>query len=628
MGPTRSSGPKPRLEPVHRSFAEQSATIRRVIRSLLSGLFLLPLLISPPAVGADAALCERFETLAVEIRGLRDSDPSSGVERGESAIDELEESLVDCSEALGLLLGSIGSNLHILGRNQEALDRFQSGLDAVGPDAKPAVLATLYRGLGVVHADRDDPDQALEAYQASLEASEAMGDRIEVAKTSSNIGNLYNTLGELEDSQRFHRRALSNFEQADWPMGIAGASINLGSLAGKFAARAESAGDPDAARIANEELRDYNLRALEIFRELDNQRGIAYASNNIATALDRLGQPETAMEFHETALRLRQQIGDTFGVIQSLQTMATSQIGMGNHEEADRLLSEAEEVLPEGNLSLALDAVNRRVALEEARQDFERALEGQREATRLQARMAEEQGRMRVDELRESFEAEQREQLIELLQSEATVAELTTQRQRYFVGISLVTIVFLVAVLGLLYSRYRLKVRASTELARAARTDPLTGLANRREVRAQIEQGMQRYQRDRTPFSLIMADVDDFKLLNDRYGHEAGDLALVHLSRVLLDNVRGRDIVSRWGGEEFLLYLPDSKQSAAQAVADNLKRALDEAPFRLGDEELRLGMTFGTAEFKAGQSADACIGQADAAMYRGKSAGKNRVISA
>lgn len=582
---------------------------------------------SPAVIRADTEQCRRFETLATEIRALRDSDPESGVNRGEAALDELDAALVDCPDARALLHGSIGSNLHILGRNQDALDQFRAGLDAAGPDAPAAVLATLYRGLGVVHVDRDDHDQALTAYQASLEASEAMGDRIEVAKTSSNIGNLYNTLGELEDSRRFHLRALNNFEQADWPMGIAGASINLGSLAGKFAAQAEAAGDSEAARSANEELRDYNLEALEIFSELGNQRGIAYASNNIATALDRLGEPERAMEYHETALRLRQQIGDTFGVIQSYQTMATSHIGMGNHDEADRLLTEAEEVLPEGNLSLALDVVNRRVALEEARQDFERALASQREATRLRAEMAEEMGRMRVDELRETFEAEQREQLIELLRSEATVAELTTQRQRSFVVISLVAIVFLIALLALLYSRYRLRVRATTELARVARTDPLTGLCNRREIRARIEDGIQRCHRDRTPFSLIMADVDDFKLLNDRFGHEAGDRALVHLARVLLDHVRGRDIVSRWGGEEFLLYLPDSRQTAAQAVADNLKRALEDAPFRLGEEYLALGMTFGTAEYSLGQSADDCIGHADAAMYRGKSAGKNRVVS-
>jgi diguanylate cyclase (GGDEF)-like protein len=408
-------------------------------------------------------------------------------------------------------------------------------------------------------------------------------------------------------------------------MGIAGSSINLGSVEGKLAERAASDGLEDEARRANQALFDHNARALEIFQALDNLRGIAYASNNLGTALDRLGEPEQAMAYHTTALELRREIGDVFGVIQSLTTMADSGLAMGRLAEAERLLDEAEAEMPEGHLSLALGIAERRVQVAEAAEDFRQALAYQREVTRIRSEMNEEESVRRVQELRVAFDAEQQEKTIELLRSEALVADLRVQRQRLLIQVSVAVGVLLVALIVLLYGRYRLRVLANTELHKVANTDTLTGLANRREVSRQIEAGIERSRQSDEPFALILADIDDFKPINDRLGHKAGDEVLVHLARILTENVRGRDLVARWGGEEFLLFLPSTDLRAAEMVANNLRDAISTQPVDLRGESIVLTLTYGITEYRADDTAEATIAAADQAMYRGKQRGKNQI---
>ncbi|TVQ31469.1 MAG: diguanylate cyclase, partial [Wenzhouxiangella sp.] len=492
----------------------------------------------------------------------------------------------------------------------------------------PAVLAVLNRGAGVVLADLEAHDRALQHYLDSMAASERLGDTVEEGKTASNIGNLYNILGDLEAARDYHLRALDRFERMDWPMGVAGASINLGSVEGKLGERAARAGQEEAARRANQALLDHNARALEIFQALDNRRGIAYASNNLGTALDRLGQPEQAMAYHNTALELRREIGDVFGVIQSLMTMADSNRALGELEQAGQLLDEAEAELPEGQLSLAVELAERRVRLAEAGEDFRQALAFQREVTRIRSEMHEEESVRSVQELRVAFDAEQQEQEIELLRSEALIAELRAQRQRLLFQVSVSIGLLLVALILLLYGRYRLRVRANRELHRAANTDTLTGLANRREVSRQIEAGIEHNRQSGEPFALILADIDDFKPINDRLGHTAGDAVLVHLARILTETVRGRDVVARWGGEEFLLYLPSTELMAARKVAQNLSDAVKRMPLEIDGEQIALTLTFGVTEFGAGDTAESAIAAADQAMYRGKQRGKNQILTA
>jgi diguanylate cyclase (GGDEF)-like protein len=161
-----------------------------------------------------------------------------------------------------------------------------------------------------------------------------------------------------------------------------------------------------------------------------------------------------------------------------------------------------------------------------------------------------------------------------------------------------------------------------------ALTDPLTGLFNRRQMSQRLQDEVQRFRAQGTDFSIIIADVDHFKDINDRYGHDVGDRVLSRVALLFAEGLRTGDAVARWGGEEFLVLLPGTHLKAAQEVAQRL-RSVSEA--RLGASEgvgLPLTVTFGVATFSRTESLEACLKQADDALYRGKAEGRNRVVSA
>jgi diguanylate cyclase (GGDEF)-like protein len=174
--------------------------------------------------------------------------------------------------------------------------------------------------------------------------------------------------------------------------------------------------------------------------------------------------------------------------------------------------------------------------------------------------------------------------------------------------------------------------RASTAAERRmesmALTDPLTGLLNRRSMEQRLREAAHGFQRTGRPFSVVMADVDHFKRINDVHGHEAGDRVLRAVAALLGGRLRGHDALARWGGEEFLLLLPETDLGAARDVADRL-RAAAEADLR---ESAGFGqsvtLTFGVAVFDRPMRVDACLKQADEALYAGKAGGRNRVVSA
>ena len=165
-------------------------------------------------------------------------------------------------------------------------------------------------------------------------------------------------------------------------------------------------------------------------------------------------------------------------------------------------------------------------------------------------------------------------------------------------------------------------------LSRQARTDPLTGLHNRLKLAEDLEQLHLRSQRYAEKYSVAMCDVDNFKSYNDIYGHQAGDLALRAVAAALLGSVRKSDGVYRYGGEEFLLVLPKQSAGGAKAL---MERALDAvrdlAIPHEGDTSGQLRLSAGISSFSIEHQvdADALLGEADAALYAAKAAGRNRV---
>jgi diguanylate cyclase (GGDEF)-like protein len=164
--------------------------------------------------------------------------------------------------------------------------------------------------------------------------------------------------------------------------------------------------------------------------------------------------------------------------------------------------------------------------------------------------------------------------------------------------------------------------RQNAQLAELAATDELTGVKNRRRFREDLDLLFTQVNRLGMPLSLIMLDIDHFKQYNDAFGHPAGDEVLKLVGSTLRSAVRDHDIVSRYGGEEFVMLLPATDEDAALGVAERVRSAIADGPWTLRQMTASLGV--GTAG-KGTPSADALVDQADRAMYQSKQAGRNQI---
>ncbi len=162
----------------------------------------------------------------------------------------------------------------------------------------------------------------------------------------------------------------------------------------------------------------------------------------------------------------------------------------------------------------------------------------------------------------------------------------------------------------------------SLELERLSQTDKLTGLYNRMKLEEILKHELERTSRTSLPFSVAMLDVDEFKSVNDTYGHHAGDEILQELARLLQRQIRSIDIVGRWGGEEFLLICPATDLDGARSLAQKLKTLISEHKFPVvGHCTCSLGVT----AYQEGESAERLLIRVDQAMYQAKSNGRNQV---
>ncbi len=166
--------------------------------------------------------------------------------------------------------------------------------------------------------------------------------------------------------------------------------------------------------------------------------------------------------------------------------------------------------------------------------------------------------------------------------------------------------------------------RALAENERLARTDLLTTLPNRRHAEERLAQRLREAERYGRPFAVVLFDIDHFKGVNDRLGHAGGDAVLMELGRLLGGQTRDTDLAARWGGEEFVVLLPETPLDGALVMAERLRRAAAAHPFPGGEA---VTVSLGVAAWRPGDTEDTLLARADAAAYEAKRAGRNRVVA-
>lgn len=167
---------------------------------------------------------------------------------------------------------------------------------------------------------------------------------------------------------------------------------------------------------------------------------------------------------------------------------------------------------------------------------------------------------------------------------------------------------------------------ANEQLTLLTTLDPLTQVYNRRGFTDAVSKEFSKYKRNDEVFSIILIDIDFFKRINDDYGHEAGDQVLIKFASVLRECTRDYDILARWGGEEFIVLLPNTQLKDAIKIANKYREVVRAQVFSLGSISVRVSLTAGVANIQDYASIDECIKRADNLLYEGKALGRNQVL--
>ena len=204
-------------------------------------------------------------------------------------------------------------------------------------------------------------------------------------------------------------------------------------------------------------------------------------------------------------------------------------------------------------------------------------------------------------------------------QQEEAVNEVMLGDETYELHISYVQVALLIRIYVLVVTQRK---RSEEEIHILATTDSLTGIANRREFARILASEMDRAKRYVTPLSLVMFDLDYFKRVNDTFGHDTGDYVLQAVTKIVKNNIRAVDLVARWGGEEFMLLMPQTDMRGAEIAANKLRLAIAQYHF---DKVGNLTVSFGVVVFEPQDDLNSLLKRVDDALYSAKEKGRNRV---
>lgn len=588
---------------------------RRMHARLLAGLFLWLLASGPAPVQASTSPGQTLEAL-VEL-GLTRPGEAEAALRQSLADEELEprERALRHRE-LAVLLRNRGE----IQQARRELMLLQEQLDGLGD---PELEASFLHVLGTLDAEEGQLDRALEHFhQAYLFHQQRENHRGMMAMGNA-IGAVHQ-LGENHPQAReYFERTLELARRHDdirWQV------TALGNLAISVT---ELEGAPAGLQL--------ELQALAMAREQGNPRELAIRLANVCRLQEAVGDLATAEDVCRQAVQRLEEAGP-------VRFLAGTHMVRGDlHRRQGRLVEATEAyrqalALAESRIPTVERPVRERLSeIFRSQGELALAIEQLDALLAIRAELGSDERARLMSELQARFDLQLAETQIAQLQRESAWQSQQLRQRLWAIVASLGALVMALLLTGLLYRAYRQRVQLqhtvssrNRELEQALATirelaarDPLTGLYNRRAFQEIAQHTIARAQRTRQPMVVLLADIDEFKALNDNHGHAVGDEVLCEVSRRMQRALRESDLLCRWGGEEFVCLYCNASMREALQVTTRVRDGLAQTPIQTSAGPFRVTMTYGLARLDA--DFDQALQEADRALYLGKRAGRDRI---
>ena len=538
-------------------------------------------------------------------------EPEQGLAYSDEALRLARDARDVASEARVMLCRA--TYIMLVSGSQRGLPEVEKAITLLQAVDEPQLLAEALQMRGDIHSLLGEQAKAMLDFQRARAAYRASGIDREVESLMLSIAVAYRRMGDWPQAQRYFTAAVKRMQdKGDWES-VATNLNELGYLHGESGAPEKAlASFREAERVAIKHDDAYNVNAARL---------------GIAESQIALGQPDAALNMLRQARAGYAAEHDASSEDMLLMITGQALARRGQHAEA---LARYEQALPliqqDGNERYLAMLFKAQAASKEALGQAGAALADYKRYTDLQMKL---QGKMRLEQsrmLEYEYEIRLRDFENRQLRAEATikqqeVAALEALRRWQWLAIGLG--VLLMTLLALLAWR---QWRKSRRLRDLTLLDPLTGVANRRGIEREAARAIGGATRPGDSVSLLILDLDHFKAINDRHGHAAGDRVLRAAADAWHTVLRGCDPLGRIGGEEFVVVCADTTLEQAMVVAERLREATAALRFDDIDAALRVTVSIGVAQSqRSGDTHEGVLARADAALYRAKQRGRDRV---
>ena len=534
----------------------------------------------------DLALAEGHAQQGVIL--MTNGENQQAIEKFHRAL-KLAESIPDHNIAR-YAYNSLASAENILGNFESSLAYFFKAIDHTGPDTKNRAreMAVLLNNISLLYFSMKAPEKGLETIEkAFLEAKKAGAQGL-MATLLINRGYAYDDLNQMEKALDSYLQGLQISKDVQ---SIRSETIALINISDYYLRKQDY--------LISEK---YGLQALAAAEQTGDESYIATANANIGMALAGQGLVEEGAEKVNAAIDIFMASDSLLEAEATLDDLVILYRNTDMHKEA-------------------LDAVLKKMALSETLYQSEREKS--------------------LAELQEKFAAVERQKRIESLESENKIKSVEIENNELQQKVTLLAALLTILVLVLTVILYKKARKANSQLKDAnsklhkqSISDPLTGLLNRRSflnaMKSRTAETDRRSQEGNPQDALILIDVDNFKHVNDTYGHAAGDTVLIEISKRLKLALRESDMILRWGGEEFLVFALDSNSADAKKIITKILEVISGQAISVGDTDITVTVSIGAITLPFDGLAEEAFNWeqalkvADMALYLGKANGRNR----